>query len=105
MQSVLYVPAFYRILGEESGFEIEDEDALIGLIKELARTKREYDKVEQALISVRQTGYGIVSPSTDELTLEEPKIVRRGNKFGVKLSASAPSIHIMCNKPKFLKAS
>lgn len=96
---------FYKILGEESGFEIEDEDALVGLIKELARTKREYDKVEQALISVRQTGYGIVSPSTEELTLEEPKIVKRGNKFGVKLSASAPSIHILRSKPEFLKAS
>ncbi len=92
---------FYRILGEESGFDIEDEDALISLIKELARTKKEYDRVEQALVSVRQTGYGIVAPSTEELSLEEPKIVRRGNKFGVKLSASAPSIHmsrykIMC---------
>ncbi|MEE0943826.1 MAG: stage IV sporulation protein A [Clostridia bacterium] len=86
---------FYRILGEESGFEIEDEDALISLIKELARTKKEYDRVEQALISVRQTGYGIVAPSTEELSLEEPKIVRRGNKFGVKLSASAPSIHMI----------
>ena len=96
---------FYRILGEESGFDIEDEDALISLIKELARTKKEYDRVEQALISVRQTGYGIVAPSTEELSLEEPKIVRRGNKFGVKLSASAPSIHIMCNKPKSLEAA
>lgn len=86
---------FYRILGEESGFDIEDEDALISLIKELARTKKEYDRVEQALISVRQTGYGIVAPSTEELSLEEPKIVRRGNKFGVKLSASAPSIHMI----------
>ncbi len=94
---------FYRILGEESGFEIEDEEALIGLIKELARTKKEYDKVEQALISVRQTGYGVVAPCTEELSLEEPKIVRRGNKFGVKLSASAPSIHMIGNKPRSLK--
>lgn len=96
---------FYKILGEESGFEIEDEEALIKLIKELARTKAEYDKVEQALISVRQTGYGIVAPGTEELSLEEPKIVRHGNKYGVKLCASAPSIHIMCNKPKFLKTA
>ncbi|MBS7298689.1 MAG: stage IV sporulation protein A [Eubacteriales bacterium] len=96
---------FYKILGEESGFDIEDEDSLIGLIKELARAKREYDKVEQALISVRQTGYGIVAPGTEELTLEEPKIVRRGNKFGVKLSASAPSIHIISSKQKCLKAA
>lgn len=86
---------FYKILGEESGFEITDEEALIRLIKELARTKTEYDKVEQALLSVRQTGYGVVAPGTDELTLEEPKIVRRGGKYGVKLSASAPSIHMI----------
>lgn len=86
---------FYKILGEESGFEIEDEEALIKLIKELARTKTEYDKVEQALISVRQTGYGVVAPGTEELSLEEPKIVRHGSKYGVKLCASAPSIHMI----------
>ncbi|MBQ7793157.1 MAG: stage IV sporulation protein A [Clostridia bacterium] len=101
----VYDKLFYKILGEESGFEIEDEEALITLIKELARTKKEYDKVEQALQSVYQTGYGIVSPSIEELSLEEPKIVKRGSKYGVRLCASAPSIHIMCNKPKSLEAA
>lgn len=96
---------FYRVLGEESGFDIEDEESLIKLIKELAHAKAEYDRVEQALLSVRQTGYGVVAPSTEELTLEEPKIVRRGGKYGVRLSASAPSIHMMCNKPKSLEAA
>ena len=96
---------FYQVLGEESGFEIENEEKLISLIKELSRVKKEYDKVEQALLSVKQTGYGIVSPGTDELTLEEPKIVRHGSKYGVKLCASAPSIHMICNKPKFLKTA
>ncbi len=86
---------FYQILGEESGFEIADEDALIKLIKELAETKKEHDKVAAALESVYQTGYGIVSPGIAELTLEEPKIVKRGNKYGVKLCASAPSIHMI----------
>lgn len=86
---------FYRVLGEESGLEIRDEEALISMIKELSRTKREYDKVADALESVRRTGYGIVAPGTDELTLEEPKIVRRGSKFGVRLCASAPSIHMI----------
>ncbi len=86
---------FYKILGEESGFEIADEEALIRLIKELAETKKEHDKVSAALKSVYQTGYGIVSPSVDELSLEEPKIVKRGNKYGVKLCASAPSIHMI----------
>lgn len=86
---------FYSVLGEESGLEIKDEESLVTMIKELARTKREYDKVSAALESVRRTGYGIVAPGTEELTLEEPKIVRRGSKFGVKLCASAPSIHMI----------
>ncbi len=86
---------FYQVLGEESGFEIENEEALIRLIKELANTKKEYDKVSSALESVYQTGYGIVSPAIDELSLEEPKIVKRGNKYGVRLCASAPSIHMI----------
>ncbi len=86
---------FYRILGETSGFEIENERALINLIKELAKTKAEYDRIAFALHEVREKGYGIVSPSTDELTLDEPKIVKQGGRFGVKLKASAPSIHMI----------
>lgn len=86
---------FYQILGEMSGFEIEDEEKLITLIKDLAKTKAEYDKVAFALHEVRERGYGIVSPSTDELTLDEPKIVKQGGRYGVKLKASAPSIHMI----------
>ena len=96
---------FFKILGEETGFEIADERALISLMRDLACTKSEYDKVAYALQEVREKGYGIVSPETDELTLDEPKIVKQGGKFGVKLKASAPSIHIMCNKPKSLEAA
>ncbi len=96
---------FYKILGEETGFEIKDEKSLIELMRELSKTKTEYDKVAFALHEVREKGYGIVSPGTDELTLDEPKIVKQGGKFGVKLKASAPSIHIMCNKPKSLEAA
>ena len=86
---------FYKILGEETGFEIRDEKALIELMRELSKTKSEYDKVAFALHEVREKGYGIVSPGIDELTLDEPKIVKQGGKFGVKLKASAPSIHMM----------
>lgn len=96
---------FYQVLGEETGFKIEDEKALIELMKDLSKTKAEYDKISFALHEVREKGYGIVSPTTDELTLDEPKIVKQGGKFGVKLKASAPSIHIMCNKPKSLEAA
>jgi stage IV sporulation protein A len=84
----------YRILSEESGMEIEGEHRLISLIKDLARIKKEYDRVEYALHEVRVKGYGMVSPQMDELTLEEPEIVKQGNRYGVKLRASAPSIHI-----------
>ena len=86
---------FYRILGEESGFEIEGEHELIGLLKELGRVKVDYDKVAEALKDVRETGYGIVSPLLDELKLEEPEMIKQGSRFGVRLRASAPSIHMI----------
>lgn len=85
----------YRILSEESGMEIEGEHKLISLIKDLARIKKEYDRVEYALHEVKVKGYGMVSPQMEELTLEEPEIIKQGNKFGVKLRASAPSIHMI----------
>ena len=86
---------FYRILGEESGFDISGKESLITLIRDLSKTKTKYDKVADALEQVRACGYGIVSPSTDELSLEEPKIVRQGGRYGVRLKASAPSIHMI----------
>jgi len=86
---------FYKILSEETGFTIESDISLMKLLCELSETKSEYDKISEALKNVRETGYGIVSPGTDELTLDEPKIVKQGGKFGVKLKASAPSIHMM----------
>lgn len=86
---------FYKILGEMSGFEIEGEHQLMTLMSTLADMKSEYDKISFALHEVMENGYGIVSPTTDELTLDEPKIVKQGGKFGVKLKASAPSIHMI----------
>ena len=86
---------FYKVLGEMSGFEIDGEHQLMTLMASLAKMKSEYDKVSFALHEVMENGYGIVSPSTDELSLAEPKIVKQGGKFGVKLKASAPSIHMI----------
>ncbi|MGE5473711.1 MAG: stage IV sporulation protein A [Ignavibacteriales bacterium] len=86
---------FYRVLGEASGFEIEGEHELIGLLKELGKIKVDYDKVAEALRDVRETGYGIVSPLLDELKLEEPEMIKQGSRFGVRLRASAPSIHMI----------
>lgn len=96
---------FYKILGEQSGFKVEDEEGLITLMSDLGKMKQEYDKISYALHEVRENGYGIVSPSTDELTLDEPKIVKQGGRFGVKLRASAPSIHMIRYKPKPLEAA
>lgn len=86
---------FYRVLGETTGLEIEGEHKLIGLMKDLSRIKKEYEKVEFALHEVRVKGYGIVTPLMDEMSLEEPEIVKQGSRFGVKLRASAPSIHMI----------
>lgn len=96
---------YYKILGEETGFEITGKDSLMSLMRTLSKTKYEYDKISSALEEVKATGYGIVSPGIDELTLEEPEIVKQGSKFGVRLKASAPSIHMICNKPKSLEAA
>lgn len=93
----IYLPGglFYRILGEATGLEIDGESGLMPCMIELAKVKKEYDKIRGALEEVAATGYGIVMPGLDELTLEEPEIVRQGGKYGVKLRASAPSIHMM----------
>lgn len=86
---------YYKIVKESSGFEIDGEDKLLSLLVELAYMKREYDKVAIALKEVENKGYGIVTPTIDEMSLEEPEIVKQGNRFGVKLKASAPSIHMI----------
>lgn len=94
--SILLKPSlFYQILGEATGLTITDEADLMPCMKELAACQREYQKLKGALDEVAATGYGIVMPTMDELTLEEPQIVRQGGKYGVKLKASAPSIHMM----------
>jgi len=85
----------YQVLSEASGLDIGGEAGLLPCLMELARTKRAYDKIRSALDEVSATGYGIVMPGLDELTLEEPEIVSQGGRYGVKLRASAPSIHMM----------
>lgn len=89
---------FYTTLSEQSGLDIKDDGDLISLLVQLSKIKREYDRIDSALQDVRQHGYGIVMPSKEELRLEEPEIVRQGGRYGVRLKASAPSIHmIMAN--------
>ena len=83
------------MLSEQTGLEIGDEAGLMPCILELAHAKREYEKVRSALEQVEATGYGIVMPSIGELQLEQPEIVQQGGRYGVRLEACAPSIHMM----------
>ena len=86
---------FYRVLSEQCDTEITDDFHLISYVKQLAHAKTEYDKIKLALADVKEKGYGVVMPNVEDMTLEDPEIVKQGNKFGVKLKASAPSLHIM----------
>ena len=86
---------FYKILTQITGIEMKNEADLFSSMRALANVKKEYDKVSMALQEVRQKGYGIVMPSMDELILDEPEIVKQGSRFGVKLKAKAPSIHMI----------
>ncbi len=83
---------FYRILSEESGQEISGEEHLMTLMCELVKDRRAYERVAEALASVRETGCGLVMPDQSEMTLEKPEIVQQGGRFGVRLRASAPSL-------------
>lgn len=89
---------FYSTLSGESGFDIKDDGDLMSLLTDLSAIKTDYEKIQTALTDVREKGYGIVLPSLDEMKLQEPEIVKQGGRYGVKLKASAPSIHmIMAN--------
>lgn len=86
---------FYKILGEKCNQEIKDENELLEIIENLYKAKVEYDKVSSALRDVKETGYGLVAPQLDEMKLEEPELVQQGGRYGVKLKASAPSLHFI----------
>lgn len=86
---------FYNTLTEITGVEIKNEGELFSCITELASAQREYNKLAYALHEVNEKGYGIVTPGIDDLILEEPEIVKQGQKYGVKLKAKAPSIHMI----------
>ncbi|MBR1554609.1 MAG: stage IV sporulation protein A, partial [Oscillospiraceae bacterium] len=86
---------FFKILSESTGLEIPDEGALLEILRELCQVRKAYSRLEPALKEVEATGYGIVMPTMEELSLEEPEIIKQGGKYGVRLKASAPSLHIM----------
>lgn len=86
---------FYKVLGEKTGLDIEDEGALLDYMMRFAEMKKKYDKIKDAYDEVQNTGYGIVMPGIEELSLEEPEIIKQGGKYGIRLKAAAPSIHMM----------
>lgn len=86
---------FYKVIAETTGIDIMDDSMLLENLTELSQIRDKYNKIKNALDEVEATGYGIVMPSIDELSLEEPQIVRQGGRYGVRLRASAPSIHMM----------
>ena len=93
----LYAPddLYDQVLKEVVGVEIRGKDHLLQLMQEFAYAKREYDQVADALKMVKQTGYGIAAPSINDMSLDEPEIIRQGSRFGVRLKAVAPSIHMI----------
>ncbi len=86
---------FYKILGDECGYPIENDYHLVSIVKDLVTAKKQYDRMAEALKSVNETGYGLVPPSVEDMSLEEPELVRQGGRFGVRLKASAPSLHLI----------
>lgn len=93
----LYAPdgLYDQVLTEIVGQEIRGKDHLLELMKDFTLAKREYDKVSEALKMVRSTGYGVAAPSLEEMSLDEPELIKQGNRFGVRLKATAPSIHMI----------
>lgn len=86
---------FYQVIGEIMECEVENDYKFFNLIKEFSQAKKSYDKLKSAMAQVEDSGYGIVQPKLSEMVLEEPEIFKQGNKFGVRLKAKAPSLHII----------
>lgn len=86
---------FYRVLSRECGYEIKNEFELMRSLKDFVTAKTEYDRIESALKSAADFGYGLVQPKIDEMQLEKPEIIRHGSRFGVKLKARASGLHII----------
>lgn len=86
---------YYEMMSEMTGVAIEGEYDLMHTLKDLSRMKEEYVKVQHALEAVRGCGYGVVIPEKEEITMDEPVVIRQGNKFGVKIKSTSPSIHMI----------
>ena len=86
---------YFEMLSEITGKEIKNQYQLLQMLKDYGEKKKEYEKVLQAMENVRMTGYGVVTPEKEEIVLEEPQIVKHGNRYGVKMKSESPSIHMI----------
>ena len=86
---------FYEILSVQTGMPIRNDGELMTTLTQLAAVKAEHDQISDALAAVRATGYGVVMPTLEEMTLETPEVLKKGNSFGIRLKAGAPSIHMI----------
>ena len=86
---------YYQVLSDFSGLDIQDEYQLMHHLKEFSSMRKEYQKVLNALVQVRMKGYGVVTPDRSEIVLDEPTVIRHGNKYGVKMRAEAPSLNLI----------
>ena len=86
---------FYDILSQKCGMPIETDAQLISILTQLSAMKQEYDQISHALAAVRSTGYGVVMPSPEQMTLQTPQVLRKGGAYGIRLKAGAPSIHML----------
>lgn len=93
---------YYQMLSEMAGVQIDGEYQLISMIRELSEKRREYESVQEALNAVHGTGYGVITPQREEIRLEAPALTKQGNRYGVKIKASSPSVHLsgQISKPR-----
>ncbi len=86
---------FYKVLGEQTGCDIKDDRHLISIIKDMADAKAHYTRLENAINTVKRTGYGIVPPLMEEVSAKSPEVINQGDKYGVRINASAPTLHMI----------
>lgn len=86
---------YFKVLSSECGDDIDDDFKLMQFVRKLSKSYKDYEQIRQAMMSVRENGYGVVNPTMDDMQLEEPELVKKGSQFGIRLKASAPSLHIV----------
>jgi stage IV sporulation protein A len=91
----VYERCYYEMLSDMIGMPIQSEYELVHMVKELSEMKKEYDDVKDAMAAVKCKGYGVVHPRKDEISVDEPVLIKQGSKFGVKIRSEAPSIHMI----------